>query len=192
MRQLKVKVEGLSPLLMHSDRFANPLDPATKAHKELTAKRKKTDADHEAIAKSEWNGSLYFSDQIGPYIPGQNFDAALQNAAKLQKLGKRFGQGVMVLEDEIRLDYKGPRDREGLFAAGFVDVRGVKVASAKLMRYRPKFNKWACEFTLAFNEDILNVEEIRKAIADAGQLIGVCDYRPEKRGRFGKFTAEVS
>lgn len=188
MRQLKVKIKGLSPLLMHSDRFANPLDTATKAHKELTGKRKKTDADHEAIARSEWMGSLYHRDGVGPYIPGQNLDATLQEAAKLQKLGKKFKQAVTVVENEIPLQYKGPRDPEGLFNAGFVDVRGVKVAMAKLMRCRPKFNEWAAEFTVAYNEEVLNVEEIKKAIADAGQLVGVCDYRP----RFGKFEAEVA
>lgn len=187
MKQLKVKIKGLSPLLMHSDRFANPLDKATKAHKELTGKRKKTDADHEAIAKSEWMGSLYYNESVGPYIPGQNLDATLQEAAKLQKLGKKFKQAVMVLENEIPLQYKGPREPEALFDAGFVDVRGVKVAMAKLMRCRPKFNEWAAEFTVAYNEDVLNGEEVRKAIADAGALIGVCDYRP----RFGKFAAEV-
>jgi len=187
MRQLNVKITGRSPLLMHSDRFANPLDPATKAHKELTAKRKKTDSDHEAIAKSEWMGSLYHDQKIGPYIPGQNMDATLQEAAKLQKLGKRFKQAVMVLENEIPLQYEGPRDPEGLFAAGFVDVRGVKVATAKLMRCRPKFREWGAEFTVAFNEDLLNAEEVKKAIADAGALIGLGDYRP----RFGKFEAEI-
>lgn len=188
MRQLKVKVKGLSPLLMHSDRFANPLDPATKAHKQLTSQRTKPDEVHEAIARSEWMGSLYHREGIGPYIPGQNWDATLQEAAKLQKLGKKFKQAVMVVEDEVPLQYKGPRDPAGLFEAGFLDVRGVKVAMAKLMRCRPKFNEWACEFTIAFNEDVLNIEEVKKAIADAGSLIGVCDYRP----RFGKFTAEVS
>lgn len=188
MRQLKVKIQGRSPLLMHSDRFANPLDPATKAHKELTGKRKKTDSDHEAIARSEWMGSLYHDDKIGPYIPGQNLDASLQEAAKLQKLGKKFKQAVMVVENEVPLQYKGPRDPEGLFAAGFIDVRGVKVAMAKLMRCRPKFNEWACEFTVAYNEEVLNAEEVRKAILDAGELIGVCDYRP----RYGKFFAEVT
>jgi hypothetical protein len=75
-----------------------------------------------------------------------------------------------------------------LFEAGFLDVRGVKVAMAKLMRCRPKFNEWSAEFTIAYNEEVLNAEEIKKAIHDAGQLIGVCDYRP----RFGKFSAEVS
>jgi hypothetical protein len=187
MRQLKVTIKGLSPLLMHSDRFANPLDPATKAHKELTGKRKKTDADHEAIARSEWMGSLYFKEGVGPFIPGQNFDAALQEAAKLQKLGKKFKQAVMVVEDEVPLQYSGPRDPTGLFEAGFIDVRGVKVAMAKLMRCRPKFNQWGAQFTIAFNEEVLNVEEVRKAIHDAGALIGVCDYRP----RFGKFEALV-
>jgi hypothetical protein len=188
MKQLKVRISGISPLLMHSDRFANPLDKATKAHKELTGKRKKTDSDHEAIAKSEWNGSLYHRDDMGPYIPGQNLDATLQEAAKLQKLGKKFKQAVMVVENEVPLIYKGPRDREGLFDAGFFDVRGVKVSMAKLMRCRPKFNEWAAEFTVAFNEEVLNSEEVKKAIHDAGQLVGVCDYRP----RFGKFAAEVS
>lgn len=187
MRQLKVKVKGLSPLLMHSDRFANPLDKATKAHKELTSKRKKTDADHEAIAKSEWLGSLYWAAGIGPYIPGQNLDASLQEAARLQKLGRKFKQAVTVIENEPPLIYKGPRDPEGLFAAGFLDVRGVKVSMAKVMRCRPKFNDWACEFTVAYNEDVLNVEDLKKAIHDAGALVGVCDYRP----RYGKFTAEV-
>lgn len=187
MRQVKVRIKGLAPLLMHADRFANPLDVATKAHKELTGKRKKTDADHEAIAKSEWNGSIYHRDDIGPFIPGQNIDASLQQAAKLQKLGTRFKQAVMVLENEVPLQYKGPRDREGLFQAGFVDVRGVKISTAKLMRCRPKFNDWQAEFTVAFNEDVLNLEEVRKAVHDAGQLVGLCDYRP----RFGKFEAEV-
>lgn len=187
MKQLKIRISGVSPLLMHSDRFANPLDKATKAHKELTGKRKKTDADHEAIARSEWMGSLYWREDIGPFIPGQNFDAAFKEAAKLQKLGKKFTQAVMVIEDEVPLQYKGPRDPAGLFDAGFVDVRGVKVAMAKLMRCRPKFNQWACGLTLAYNEEVVNEEEVRKAVADAGALIGVCDYRP----RFGKFTAEV-
>lgn len=187
MRQLKVKIKGLSPLLMHSDRFANPLDKATKAHKELTAKRKKTDSDHEAIARSEWVGSLYHRDDIGPFIPGQNLDSCLQDGAKLQKLGKKFKQAVMVVENEVPLLYKGPRDIDGLFDEGFRDVRGVKVGMAKLMRCRPKFNEWAAEFTVIYNDDVLNEEEVRKAIADAGSLIGVCDYRP----RFGKFSAEV-
>lgn len=187
MKQIQVRITGIAPILMHSDRLANPLDPMTKAHKELTGKRKKTDVDHEMIAKSEWLASLYYSEKTGVYIPGQNIDATLQEAAKLQKLGKKFKSAVTVLEDEVPLIYECPRKPDELFNAGFLDVRGVKVMTAKLMRCRPKFNQWAAQFTIVFNDDVLNQEEVLKALADGGSLVGLCDYRP----RFGKFTAEV-
>ena len=58
MEIITVKLTGTRPLLMHADVFADPLNPLTKAHKALTSKRKNTDDDHEAIAKSEWRARL--------------------------------------------------------------------------------------------------------------------------------------
>lgn len=186
METIKIKVTGISPLLMHSDRFANPLDPLTKAHKELTSKRKKTDDDHEAIARSEWNGSLYI-DEHGPFIPGQNFDASIIAGAKMQKLGSTVKRAVQVLDDRVYIEYDGPKKADALFVPEFIDVRGVKVGTAKIMRCRPIFRKWAAEFSVAFNPEQINRGELIKAVSDAGQLVGVCDYRP----RFGKFNVEV-
>ena len=187
MRTLKVKIAGKAPLLMHSDRFANPLDPLTKAHKELTSKRKKTDEDHLAIARSEFIGSCYWNKDAGFFIPGQNLDACLIAAAKLQKLGVKFKQGVQVIEDELTLDgfnSKSPADLwENL---DHVDVRGVKVGQAKVMRYRPIFRKWSTAATVAFNEEVVSESDVRKALIDAGSLIGLGDYRP----RFGRFNVE--
>lgn len=48
--------------MMHSDKLANPLHPATKAHRELTSKRKKVDDDHVAIARSEFIAGVYFDE----------------------------------------------------------------------------------------------------------------------------------
>jgi len=67
MEILKLNIIGTSPLMMHSDKFANPLAPETKAHKSLTAKRKKTDEDHLAIAKSEFMSGAYYSEKSGIY-----------------------------------------------------------------------------------------------------------------------------
>lgn len=61
--------------MMHSDKLANPLHPATKAHRELTSKRKKVDDDHVAIARSEFIAGVYFDETSGIHIPGANFDA---------------------------------------------------------------------------------------------------------------------
>jgi len=52
MAIIKLKVVGESPLLLQADTLVDPLNPLTKAHKEITSKRKKTDEDHEAIAIS--------------------------------------------------------------------------------------------------------------------------------------------
>ena len=99
MEIVKVRLTGTRALLMHADIFANPLNSLTKAHKALTGKRKKTDEDHEVIAKSEWRGGMYFSDDIGPYVPGVNIEAAMIAGGKLSKLGSQLKRSVEVLDE---------------------------------------------------------------------------------------------
>jgi len=184
MEQLKIRVTGTTPLMMHSDRLANPLLPETKAHKELTAKRKKTDDDHLAIARSEFVAGAYWTEKDGFYVPGQNFDATFLAGARLQKLGTHWKRGALVIEDKVKVLHDGPRTPAALWEdPAHVDCRGVKVGTAKVMRYRPIFLDWASELTVAINTDVLNIAEAKKAIVDAGSLIGVCEYRP----RFGRF-----
>lgn len=184
MDLLTLRITGTSPLMMHSDKLANPLNPATKLHKELTGKRKKTDDDHLAIARSEFIAGAYFDKALGMYVPGANFDATFLAGAKLQKLGTHWKRGAVVMTDKAKLIYKGPSTPEGPWDdQSFVDCRGVKVGTAKIMRYRPIFLDWSLSLEVAINADVLNIEEARKAIEDAGKLIGVCEYRP----RFGRF-----
>lgn len=190
METIKVRIKAETPLLMHSGRLADPLDPATKELKALTGKVKKTDADHEAIAKCEWAGGLYLNED-GPYIPACNLDACIKGAAKKQKLGTKFGAAVMVVEDAAKLVYQGPRDLDGMWKAGYRDVRGVVISNKRLMRCRPMFKNWSAEFTVAFDPRDVNRESVVQAISDAGRAIGLGDMRPQKGGRYGKFTAEV-
>lgn len=184
MEQLRIKITGTSPLMMHADTLANPLSPITKAHKELTGKRKKTDDDHLAIARSEFVAGCYWTKDDGFYIPGQNMDATFLAGAKLQKMGTHWKRGALVLENRVVLQHKGPGTPADLWEnPAFVDCRGVKVGTAKLMRYRPIFLDWSASLTVAVNTDVLDLQEARKAIEDGGALIGTCEYRP----RFGRF-----
>lgn len=184
MELLNLTITGTAPLMMHSDKLANPLNPATRAHKELTSKRKKTDEDHLAIARSEFLAGAYWDEASGFYIPGQNLDATFWAGAKLQKMGVHWKRGALVLTDKAALQFDGPATPEELWSdTRFVDCRGVKVGTAKLMRYRPIFRDWSAEVQVAVNTDVINLEEAKKAISDGGALIGVCEYRP----RFGRF-----
>ena len=187
MKSIAIQIVGKAPFLMHSDRFANPLDPLAKAHKELTSKRKKTDDDHIAIAKSEFIGGCYWRKGRGFYLPAQNLDSCLIAAAKLQKLGVKFKQGVQVLEDELPfLGYESKTPEQLWSDPDFIDCRGVKVGTSKIMRYRPILRDWKLSATVVVNEEVVNVSEVKKAIQDAGALIGLGDYRP----RFGRFNVE--
>ena len=69
----------------------------------------------------------------------------------------------------------------------YVDVRGVKVSTSKLMRYRPIFRQWSFDATITINDKVLEERDVVKALTDAGQLVGLGDYRP----RFGRFEAKV-
>jgi hypothetical protein len=181
---LTIRITGTSPLMMHSDKFANPLHPATKIHRELTAKRKKTDDDHLAIARSEFLAGAYFDAGTGFFVPGANLDATFLAGAKLQKLGTHWKRGAVVMTDRAKLLFTGPKTPEALWDdQRFVDCRGVKVGQAKIMRYRPIFLDWAAELEVAINTDVIDLMEAKKAIEDSGKLIGVCEYRP----RFGRF-----
>lgn len=185
MEILKVSIVGASPLMMHSDRLANPLLPETKAHKQLTAKRKKTDDDHMAIAHSEFISGAYFDPSIGFYIPGHCFDATFLNGAKLQKLGVIWKRGATVLTDRARLLHEGPDTPEKLWRdPQYIDCRGIRVGSSKIMRYRPVFHKWATDLEIAFDPDVIALGDVQKTIEDGGALIGVCEMRP----RFGRFS----
>lgn len=183
---LKVKITGTRPLLMHADVFADPLNPLTKAHKAMTIKRKKTDEDHEAIAKSEWRSGLYI-DEKGPFLPGVNIEASLIAGGKLSKLGTQLKRSVEIMDDRCYIEFDGPKTAEGLWDAGFYDARSVKIQSSRLMRYRPIFRYWSVVCEIAYDAETINREQVLKCLEDAGMYCGVGDYRP----KFGRFTVEV-
>jgi hypothetical protein len=186
METIKVKLTGTRPFLMHADIFADPLNPLTKAHKSLTGKRKKTDDDHEAIAKSEWRGGMYFDEALGPYVPGVNIEASMIAGGKLSKLGAQLKRSAEIMSDKCKLEYEGPRTVEALWSKGFYDARSVKLSTARLMRYRPIFRKWSLVCEVAYNPEAMDRADILRCLRDAGEYCGIGDYRP----KFGRFAVE--
>jgi hypothetical protein len=187
MKQISLKINGLSPVLLSCDRLADPLDKKTIAHKELTSKRKKTEDDHIAIARSQWEGLLYWDDAIGVYMPSQNIRASLVGGAKLNKLGMQVKRGTLILEEKIPLQYGKKLSINQLWDQKYIDRRSVVVSQARVMAYRPKFETWKLEFSLIYDENVLDESQILQAFDNAGKFIGIGGFRPEKGGTFGRF-----
>jgi hypothetical protein len=185
MAELNVTWKGTTPLLMHSCRGVNPLDPLVKEMKKLTSKRTKTDEDLAAISNIEWELSLYWRDDVGFYIPAENIEATIKGGATANRKGKDVEKYVHVDEPFIPLLIKGKPTKEDVKTDyKYRDVRSVVVNRARVMRTRARFNAWECTFILRYDEDKIDLDDIVNALEHAGKYVGVCDYRQ----RYGKFT----
>jgi len=172
---------------MHNGQLADAMAPATKALKEITARRKKTDEDIAEIRHLEWLGSLYLDEQGRPCIPADNILSLIVAGAKKDKNGGEAKSGVMteIGCDTFALGYDGPRNVDALYAdPRFVDCRSAKVMSARVIRTRPIFRSWTLCIKVLYNEDVIDEQTITQALEMSGERVGLGDYRP----RFGRFA----
>lgn len=179
------------PMLMHSDRLANPLDPALAAHQELTSTRKKTPEIHLAIAHSQFIASLY-TDKIDGVsrivMPSANLRKSLIEGARLNKLGKGIERGVVFMAQSSVLNYDGAKDPEKLWEdTRFRDSRMTVVSRARVLTTRPRFDEWSCEAEIIFDPSQIELGDIEVALKNAGNFIGIGDYRP----LFGRYEGVV-
>ncbi|HEY9474166.1 MAG TPA: hypothetical protein VIS06_09985 [Mycobacteriales bacterium] len=188
--KVRITCTGTRPLLMHNVQLASPMNLYAKRLKALNSKRNKTDDDRMDIARVEFEGSLYFDDGMGPYIPAQNLFRSLVAGARLTKAGKKVERGLVMTEFMLPLGYKGPRTVEGLWGGGessFVDIRPVTVQRNKVDRCRPIFREWAVEAEALIDPKVIEFEEFVEIASAAGAMEGLGDFRQ----MYGRFTAEV-
>lgn len=185
--EMTINLKGQAPgLLMHNAQYlTDPLSKQTKAMKQISGKKKKTDDDHIAMARIEFDASFYYAEGIGPYIPGINVERTFFKAGVITRQGTAVQRAVIVPEEYLPLLYKGPRTIDELWEAEAYDRRPVKVGQSTVIRTRPKFEDWELEVPVLLDESILNADDFIEIVHRAGRMIGLCDYRP----RFGRFEA---
>lgn len=181
--KLKFRATGVTPLLMHNGQMADPMNAFARLKAQVSKKRAKTDADFEELARLEFLGGLYHRVETGPGIPGEMIEATLINAAKKSRKGMQAKAGL-ISEGFWPLEYDGPRVAEDLWEdEKFRLTIGVRQQNQRIMRTRPRFFPWACEFEVEYLPDQLNEREITEFVQVAGRLVGFGDWRP-RCGRF--------
>lgn len=188
----RITLSGTSPLIMNNARLANPLDPAAKVLKQLTAKRSKTDQDHEDIFRAGHAGALYLDADIGPYLPADNIWKSLYEGALKHRMGPKIKEGVVLITNINPLAYRGPREGDKLWADENFRFMAARVTGAGARRVRvpfcrPIFRSWSTEADGILDPGIIDVQELRQIAETAGSRIGLGDWRP----RYGRYTAEI-
>jgi hypothetical protein len=183
VKTTKLRIRGLTPIIMHNGQLADPLCEATQLLAKLSSKRKKTIDDHKELSKAEWYGSLYVDEDGHPCIPGEVLEAALCEGARKYKLGK-VAKGGIIVPENAKLIYDGPKTADALWEhGGFLKRAGVRVQQARVIRSRPIFPEWSCAFAVQWDPSLVKDEDQIMEIAHAAGQSGVGDWRP----KFGRF-----
>ena len=181
--KIEVTIEGISPLLMN--RFTEANEVQVSGGTAVTFKGDRGTPRDQAAPKC-------YSDKDGMlYVPGPNIFAAIIAAGTFHKAGKSklttmksslIPAGLLV--DDLVCPL-GTKDWE-------VDSRSVVIPSTggRVMCHRPRVDRWSCKFTLDVDTAMFAPSLVRAVIDDAGKKIGLGDYRPARKGPFGRFVVK--
>jgi len=184
-QKLSFKIRGIAPMLQHNGQTSDPLNQFAQAIKKVSGKRSKTEEDYKELAHIEWLSGLYLKGKK-PCLPGFILEAAMVEAGRKSKRGKQVLAGLFI-EDDAPLIYDGPTDIDKLWAdENFRLTASVRVKQNRVMRTRPKFDKWEAQVTISYDPRVLNDSDVREILVTAGESVGLCDWRP----RFGRFIVE--
>lgn len=162
------KIKGISALLMH----AYPLVPIEGLEKRSPEEQ----AEFSAYRDPDTNG-LYF--------PGINVQRAIVAGAAYSK-----GKGRASLQKPVAACLAIHPERCALGVNDYkLDARSVVIPATKgrIVRYRPRLDEWQLSFDVEFDPLLIKEEEIRRVIDDTGSRVGIGDFRPERKGPFGRF-----
>lgn len=180
MKNIEVEIRGVTPLLIH--RFAEASETAKRTRRvEIAEVDPRVEAEKVAYIA---NDGTYFFNAFA--IPSAMGNAGSNHKSRGSRKSLRFvvPSAVRMLSDTVTiLNGSGP-------AKTFeVDSRPVTIPATKgrVMRHRPRFNEWGARFSMAVDETLLAPETAHQLLVEAGQAIGIGDFRPEKRGPFGTF-----
>lgn len=175
---------GVGPMLMHSARLADPLDPLTKSIAAITSKRMKTEADHARIAELEWQGGLWLHDSR-PCLPSHCIKAVFVTGAKKRNKGT-LAKAAFLPDGPAMVEHDGPKDVTELWEdTRFRHREMVRIREALTARTRPCFPRWRARVSATFLPSMVNRAEIIEFFKLAGPH-GLGDHRPE----FGRFLVE--
>ena len=179
--QATFKIVGMEPgLLTHN--------PQSMGMPNQGAKTKKIPKPEE-----EAETGLYLDEEGHFCFHKIGFRSSLLNSLSYKKVGKKAANVVFaaaVFVDEELIVLRDPDTWEPL-TEYLIDTRRAMVVGRGIMRSRPKFPRWGCDLEYKVNTDLVTVEQVLEEQIEAGQIIGVGDFRPAKKGFFGRYIVEL-
>ena len=193
MKLIRFHIRGLSPGMLQNPATPELLE-SLRTKKPVQKKTDITIHDDAAI-------KLYRSEAVeGPGkmgIPMQNIMASMVLAGQHVKNGKKAlstAKSTMIfgfltfIEDFC--PFKGC-DKDGNVTWKPFPVKGTMHNGASEVAVcinRPRIPEWEAMFTVKLDDTQLDDSKLEELVRIAGRQIGLGDWRPSKKGRFGRFV----
>ena len=174
MKKIDVEIEGVTPLLMNKYNVQAELD--RQKGKRIT---KTYDPEVEADISAYW-GTGKKKELI---IPSEVLYASILNASSFHKINRRSARSILAGSINIEpFEISLGTDKY------IIDNRPVVIQRARVIKSRARIDKWKATFKILYDERLISDPFIIKTVLEeAGQRIGIMDFRPQKGGRYGTF-----
>ena len=186
----KLRIKGISPLIMHSAAGLDPLLPINVEKAEITRKRgsNRTPADDTRLRELETIGSFWLDGNDRPTVPASAVRTVIETGARKLKQGPQVREGLVVTDTEFEYDVTTYGKTLVELSKSTQYTVPVVVQRNRIMRTRAKFDlPWACEFSVDGDDELVSAENLERWLDIAGRRIGLGDWRPEKSGVYGRF-----
>ena len=174
MKTYKVTIQGTSPLLMNR--------PSALIG-DISKEKKQEDKTPEEMAKSK----LYEDTNGKLYQPETHIKGSLVESGKNQKVvgkGKSTYSKIVGYAVEINpfeIVHKKQKWKPYSVLAVNPTTKG------RNLLHRPMLEEWELDFQVVFDEEQVPASILKEIFDRAGRTVGLGDWRPAKKGRFGKF-----
>jgi hypothetical protein len=179
---IDVTIEGATPLLCNKFTDAAAMKASSGSSGVLTGDK--------GTPMEQAREKLYVGHDGKPCIPQPNLFRCLIDAGTFFKAGKSkvttqknslIPACIEVQGIELPSDHKEPWQ---------VDTRAVRIPATggRILCHRPSFNDWRLTFTMTVDTSLIGTKLVREIVDAAGRRIGLGDFRPDRKGPFGKFV----
>jgi hypothetical protein len=180
---IDVTIEGVTPLLCN--KFTDKAAMSASAGTRMSAV-----GGDKGTPKEQAEERLYIGHENKPMIPQPNLFRCLIDAGTFFKAGKSkvTTQKNSLIPACVEIDgIELPLiSKEGWS----VDTRAVRIPATggRILCHRPSFNDWKIVFAMRIDTQLISTKLVREIVDAAGRRIGLGDFRPDRKGPFGKFV----
>ena len=173
IRQVTVPVIGTSQLIVN-----NWSEKSLRMIRDTQQKKAKT-ARAAKDPKADFESAKYKNANGKDCVPAGAFKNAIVSAARYNDAKMTVLRGAIFVVGELlplKFEHCEMREDPGRVGQGKTDLR-----------YRPGYIGWRVDLPIEYNSSVLSLEQVLNLIKLAGFSVGICEWRPERNGQFGRF-----